>query len=77
MTTPSNWICIHKTSSRFEAEAIRGNLDANGIACVVMNKQDSSYISIGYFEIHVPEQEATRALTFLSNTNEQAANNGL
>jgi hypothetical protein len=77
MTTPSNWICIHKTGSRFEAEAIRGNLEANGIACVVMNKQDSSYISIGFFEIHVPEQEAPRALTFLSNSNEQSANNGL
>lgn len=71
MTTPSNWICIHKTASRFEAEAMRGNLETAGFACVVLNKQDPSYIAIGFFEIHVPAQEAEKALAYLQTTNEQ------
>jgi hypothetical protein len=66
------WVCIYKTTQRFEAEAIRGNLENEGIPCVVLNKQDSSYLSFGYVEVHVPEnrkqeaEEKLKASTFNS-----------
>ena len=77
MNNQTDWICIEKTSSRFEAEAMRGNLEHAGFTCVVLNKQDSAYISIGYFEIHVPVQEAEAAKTYLNNNLETHTPNGL
>lgn len=71
------WICIHKTQSRFEAEALRGNLIHAGFNCVLINKQDSAYISIGYFEIHVPENEVDAVQDFLNNPSETTQHDGL
>ncbi|HNB82748.1 MAG TPA: DUF2007 domain-containing protein [Chitinophagaceae bacterium] len=60
------WTCIYKTTSRFEAEAIQGNLDSAGIPCVILNKQDSSYLAFGYVEIHVPEPKVNDARIILN-----------
>jgi hypothetical protein len=40
----SKWVCIYKTSSRFDAQAAQGNLESSDIPCVMLNKQDSSYM---------------------------------
>jgi len=56
MNDKTNWICIHKTNNQFEAEAMRGNIESAGIPCVILNKQDSSYLSFGYVEVHIPEE---------------------
>ena len=56
-----NWTCLYKTSSRFEAEAIKGNLENEGIACVILNKQDSSYLAFGMVEVHVPAEKLAEA----------------
>ncbi|MGI9191672.1 MAG: putative signal transducing protein [Chitinophagaceae bacterium] len=77
MNNRTDWICIQKTSSRFEAEAMRGNLEHAGFNCVVLNKQDSAYISIGYFELHVPQQEAEAAQTYLAKREENNTPDGL
>lgn len=77
MNNQTDWICIEKTSSRFEAEAMRGNLEHAGYACVVLNKQDSAYISIGYFEIHVPAPDAEAAKSYLNNNLEKPTPDGL
>lgn len=55
MTTDQDWVCIYKATKLFDAEAVKGNLEAASIPCVLLNKQDSSYLSFGYIEIHVPE----------------------
>lgn len=61
MSETFNWVCIRKTSNKFEAEAMRGNLESAGIPCVILNKQDSSYLAFGYVEVHVPEQRSEEA----------------
>ena len=66
MEQHKNWVCIYKTSNRFEADAVQGNLESAEIPCVVLNKQDSSYLSFGYVELHVPDtyvQQANAILT--------------
>lgn len=60
-----NWTCLYKTSSRFEAEAIKGNLENEGIACVILNKQDSSYLAFGMVEVHVPVEKLEEAQALL------------
>jgi len=63
----TNWVCIYKTSSRFEAEAAKGNLESADIPCVLLNKQDSSYLAFGYVELHVPEDYVQKARACLSS----------
>lgn len=64
----TNWICVFKSSSRFEAEAARGNLESAAIPCVMLNKQDSSYLAFGYVELHVPEEFMEQAKQLLQST---------
>lgn len=61
------WVCIYKTNNRFEAEAVKGNLDSADITCVILNKQDSSYLAFGYVEVHVPKDQEEQAKLILNN----------
>ncbi len=67
MSDSITWTCIYKTAKRFEAEAIRGNLESSDIPCVILNKQDSSYLAFGLIEIHVPENKRKAAELILSD----------
>ena len=61
MSETIKWVCVRKTTNKFEAEAMRGNLESAGIPCVILNKQDSSYLAFGYVEVHVPESRLEEA----------------
>ena len=50
------WVCIYKSNRRFEAEVVKGNLESENIPCILLNKQDSTYMAFGYVELHVPEE---------------------
>ena len=50
----SHWEVVFTTNQRYEAEILRGVLDEEGIQAVIVNKQDSSYISFGEIELLVP-----------------------
>ncbi|MBY0426917.1 MAG: DUF2007 domain-containing protein [Cytophagales bacterium] len=55
-----NWTCIAKTTKMPEAELLAGKIEAAGLSCVVMNKQDRSY-AFGYFELYVLKEDASEA----------------
>jgi len=65
MSENINWICIHKTTVDFEAEAIKGNLETQGIPAVILNKKDSAYQNFGYIEIHVDASKEKEALALI------------
>jgi hypothetical protein len=65
MNDPIKWTCIHKTNNKFEAEAMKGNIESAGIPCVILNKQDSSYLAFGYVEVHVPETRVAEVTALL------------
>ncbi len=65
----SDWKCIYKTTSLFEAETIKGNLESANIETVILNKRDSSYLSFGYIEIHVNSANEQAAAEVLNKTN--------
>jgi len=67
MSDKIKWICIYKSNNKFDAEVVKGNLESYDVPCVVINKQDSSYISFGYVELHVPEEFKTQAETILKD----------
>jgi ABC-type Fe2+-enterobactin transport system substrate-binding protein len=70
MSNNIDWICVHKTTVDFEAEAIKGNLETQGIPTIILNKKDSSYQNFGYIEIHVDKTREQEALAFINNNYE-------
>lgn len=71
MSDKVKWECIFKTSNRFEAEAVKGNIESAEIPCVIINRQDSSYLTFGYVEVHVPAHLLNAAKIVLDNNIEQ------
>ena len=67
MSDKIKWICIYKSNNKFDAEVVKGNLESNEVPCVMINKQDSSYMSFGYVELHVPEEFKTQAENLIIN----------
>lgn len=67
MNDQIKWTSVYKTINKFEAEVIKGNIENEGIPCVVVNKQDSSYLTIipGMVELHVPESQKQQALNII------------
>jgi len=60
------WCKVYATPDRVQAEIIHGMLEAEGIACTLVNRQDSSYIFLGEIELHVPCEQAESAAAFIS-----------
>lgn len=69
MSNDIQWVVLHKTTSQFEAEAIKGNLETNGIPAIVLNKKDSSYNTFGYVEVHVDKSKLKEAEQLLKSYN--------
>ncbi|MES2480201.1 MAG: DUF2007 domain-containing protein [Bacteroidota bacterium] len=67
MNDQIKWTSVYKTINKFEAEVIKGNIENEGIPCVVVNKQDSSYLTLipGMVELHVPENQMQQALDII------------
>ncbi len=63
-----DWIRIFATDRAFEAEMVKGMLQENGINAVVLNRQDSSYISLlpGQAEIYVHASQAAQAVDLIN-----------
>ena len=59
MTT--DWCKVYSTPNRVQAEILHGMLDSNGIACTLVNRQDSNYIFLGEVELHVPADRVKEA----------------
>ena len=67
MSNDINWIVIHKTTSRFEAEAVKGNLETNGIPAILLDKKEHAIANtIGYVEIHVDASKKEEALALIN-----------
>lgn len=73
MSNETEWIVIHKTKSQFEAEALKGNLETNGIPAVVMDKKDHAVANtVGYIEVHVDATKKDAALELIKGFDTKA-----
>ena len=48
-----DWICIYSSVYLHKVEIVKAVLNENDIPAVIINKQDSSYSSIGEIELYV------------------------
>ena len=55
------WELIFSSDKAYRVEILRDLLEEEEIHCVVMNKQDSSYITIGEIDIMVKRSDILRA----------------
>ncbi|BDX38038.1 hypothetical protein CYCD_13930 [Tenuifilaceae bacterium CYCD] len=61
-----NWIVVYSTSKPWQAEIAKQVLEENGIAAVVINKQDSSYL-FGEAEVYVDICNVEKAKELIKN----------
>lgn len=62
----SGWVLIYIIDDQWRLDLIRQILDSNDIACVVIDKKDSSF-HFGNAEIYVKHQDAERAVELIKD----------
>ena len=73
MKTVEDWVKIFSSTIPNQAEIIKGMLLENEIESVILNKQDSSYLSFGDIEMYVHPDDvasANQLIEQLSNEDE-------
>lgn len=62
----NGWVKIRTYMKAYEAEIVKQMLEENGIAAVILNKQDSSYL-FGKIELYVKQEEETFANVLINS----------
>ncbi|GAA4513410.1 MULTISPECIES: putative signal transducing protein [Sphingobacterium] len=62
----NGWVKIRTYTKAYEAEIVKQMLEENGIAAVILNKQDSSYL-FGKIELYVKQEEETFANVLINS----------
>lgn len=63
----SGWQCVYFSNQLHSIEIVRAVLEEHDIKSVVVDKRDSSYISIGDIEVFVPNEDAILAKVIIGN----------
>ncbi|OWY24422.1 DUF2007 domain-containing protein [Sphingobacteriales bacterium UPWRP_1] len=64
-----NWVKIYSTTNSYLAEILKNVLLTHGIECVLINKQDSSYLVFGEAELYTHINKAEKALQIIEEEN--------
>jgi len=62
------WFMLYSTKNYLEANIIKGKLEENNIQAVILNRQDTNYITIGEIELYVPAHLKDIAVQLIDNT---------
>jgi len=63
-----NWTMVYSTNKLYQADIIIELLDEKGITGVVINKEDSSYLSFGFAEVYVNKNDEENALSIIKSS---------
>ncbi len=63
----SNWSNVFETKKEYRAEIVKDVLEQAGISAIIMDKRDSAYYIFGHWEVHVPADNAIKALKILDD----------
>jgi hypothetical protein len=55
------WELIFSTAMPYQAEILKSLLEEENIISVIINKQDSSYLTFGEIELYVKQDDVLRA----------------
>jgi len=64
-TQQLNWELLYGTRHLYKAEILKALLEEADIQTVIINKQDSAYITIGEIEVYVNRNEIIKAIDIL------------
>ena len=62
-----DWIKVKTYIKAFEAEIVKQMLEENGVAAVLLNKQDSSYL-FGKIELYVKQEDEAIANVLINSS---------
>ena len=60
-----NWVKIYKSTNFYQSEIVKQMLLQHNITAVLLNKQDSSYLSFGNVEVYVHQEDFDHAIELL------------
>ena len=63
-----NWVRVYSSTNLQHIELLKHILKENDIDAIVMNKQDSFYITIGEIDLMVKGEEVLRSKKIISET---------
>lgn len=61
MTKEKDWQCVFTTTQTYQAYIIRDLLKDHDIEAVVVDKQDSFYVTVGEIEVYVEAENVIKA----------------
>jgi hypothetical protein len=56
-----HWEKVYGTNADYQAEILKALLEEENIVSIVVNKQDSSYLSFGEIEVYVKSEDILKA----------------
>jgi hypothetical protein len=59
--TKEQWEKVYSTNAEYQAEILKALLEEENIVSIVVNKQDSSYLSFGEVEVYVKSEDILKA----------------
>ena len=62
MMKGSDWISVYSTQNMLEAITVKSRLETINVDSVILNQQDSAYISIGEIEVWVKREQVIKAI---------------
>ncbi len=57
----SDWVSVFSSTQLHQVELLKQLLDRENIPCIILNRRDSFYITIGEIDLMVPRDQAVRA----------------
>ena len=61
----ARWTPVFSSPVRHRADIVSGVLGMHEVAAVLVDKTDSAYAWLGHYEVHVPSDDALRALRII------------
>ena len=61
-----NWVSVAQLTDSIKSEILKSMLETEGIKCVIVNKQDSAYPTIGHIQLFVEKDNVIQAKHLLS-----------
>ena len=63
------WEKVYATNAEYQAEILKALLEEENIVSIVVNKQDSSYLSFGDVEVYVKSEDILKAKQIATKLN--------
>lgn len=61
-----DWVKIYSSNQIFKVELMKGALENNGVDAVIVNRQDSLYLTFGEIELYTLKIYANKALEIIA-----------